>query len=73
MPLASRVPVPALLATAIASLIGVLDEGIQWFLPRRVLDPVDILFNVLAALMAVAASVALRWARGGRGNRVVRH
>lgn len=58
-----RVPVPGLLAIAIASVVGVIDEGIQWFLPSRVMDPVDILFNVLAAVMAIIASVALRWAR----------
>ncbi len=63
-----RVPVPGLLAIAIASLIGVLDEGIQWFLPSRVMDPVDILFNVMAAAMAVTASVALRWARRRAGE-----
>ena len=59
-----RIPVPALLALVAASLIGVLDECIQAFLPSRVFDPVDMLFNVLAAVMAVAASVALGWARG---------
>ena len=58
-----RVPVPALLAVLAASLVGVLDECIQLFLPSRVFDPEDILFNVLAAVMAVAASVALGWAR----------
>ncbi len=58
-----RVPVPALLAIAAASLVGVVDEGIQKLIPSRVFDPVDILFNVLAAVMAVGASVALRWAR----------
>ncbi len=58
-----RVPVPSLLAIGIASLVGAVDQGIQWFLPSRVMDPVDILFNVLAAVMAVGASVALRWAR----------
>ena len=58
-----RVPVPSLLAIAIASVIGIIDEGIQWFLPSRVMDPMDMLFNVLAAVMAVIASVALRWAR----------
>ncbi len=63
-----RVPVPGLLAIAIASLIGVLDEGIQRFLPSRVMDPVDILFNVMAAAMAVTASVALRWARRRAGE-----
>ena len=58
-----RVPVPALLAIVAASLVGVIDEGIQRLIPSRVFDPVDILFNVLAAAMAVTASVALRWAR----------
>ena len=58
-----RVPTPALLAIAAASLVGVIDEGIQKLLPSRVFDPVDILFNVLAAVMAVVASVALRRAR----------
>ena len=58
-----RVPVPALLAILAASLVGVIDEGIQKLVPSRVFDPVDILFNVLAAVMAVTASVALRWAR----------
>ena len=58
-----RVPVPAPLAILIASLVGTLDEGVQWLLPNRTFDPVDILFNVLAAAMAVAASAALQWAR----------
>ncbi len=58
-----RVPVPALLAILAASLVGVIDEGIQKLVPGRVFDPVDILFNVLAAAMAVTAGVALRWAR----------
>ncbi len=58
-----RVPVPALLAIAAASLVGAVDEGIQKLIPSRVFDPVDILFNVLAAAMAIAASVALRRAR----------
>ncbi len=58
-----RVPVPALLAIVATALVGLLDECIQVFLPSRVFDPVDILFNLLAAVMAVAASVALAWAR----------
>lgn len=67
-----RVPVPGLLAIAIASVIGVIDEGIQWLLPSRVMDPVDMLFNALAAVMAVVASGALRWARQ-RANHFLRH
>ena len=65
-----RVPLPALLAILATSLVGVIDECIQWFLPNRVFDPTDMLFNFLAALMAVGASVALSWARRrvrGRG------
>ena len=58
-----RVPAPALLAIMAASLVGVIDELIQRVIPGRVFDPVDILFNVLAAVMAVGASVALRRAR----------
>lgn len=58
-----RVPVPALFAMLLTSLLGTLDEGIQWLLPSRTFDPWDILFNVLAAVMAVSASAALQWAR----------
>ncbi len=58
-----RVPLPPVLAVLITAALGALDEGIQWLLPNRVFDPVDILFNLLAGTMAVAASVALTWAR----------
>ena len=58
-----RVPLPGVLAVAATSLIGVSDELIQALLPSRVFDPQDIVFNVLAAVMAVSASAALSWAR----------
>ena len=58
-----RVPLPPLLAILATATLGLLDECIQWFLPNRVFDPVDILFNLLAGTMAVAASVALAWVR----------
>lgn len=64
-----RVPVPALLAVLAASLVGVLDENIQALLPNRAYDIRDVLFNVLAALMAVAASATLAWARRWRTRR----
>ena len=56
-------PVPAILAILFSSLIGIVDEVIQLFLPSRHFDLDDILFNVLASLMAVVSMVALGWAR----------
>ncbi len=58
-----RVPSPAWLAIAATALVGAVDESIQIFIPSRVFDPVDIGFNTLAAVMAVAASVVLGRAR----------
>ena len=58
-----KVPLPALLAVLTTVLAGALDECIQWFLPSRVFDPMDMLFNAFAAVMAVAANLALGWAR----------
>lgn len=58
-----RVPLPPLLAVIATTALGALDEGIQWFLPTRVFDPQDILFNFLAGAMAVGSSIALAWAR----------
>ncbi|MDX1438425.1 MAG: VanZ family protein [Rubricoccaceae bacterium] len=58
-----NVPFPALLAILATSLIGALDEGVQLFLPSRVFDPLDIVFNSLAALIAVVAMAILGWAR----------
>ena len=58
-----RVLLPAVTAAAITSSIGVIDECIQALLPHRVFDPVDILFNVLAAVTTIAASVTLSWIR----------
>lgn len=57
------VPVPAGLAVVVTALLGTLDECIQLLVPGRIFDQVDILFNVLAAVMAVVASEALGWAR----------
>ena len=67
-----HVPVPALVAVAAASVVGVIDECIQALIPSRVFDLEDILFNFLAALMAVVASVALSWARRRRRDRAQR-
>ena len=71
-----RVPVPAVMAVVLTAALGVVDESIQWFLPNRVFDPMDILFNFLAATTSVAAVVVLAWTRRWtlrrRGERVAR-
>ncbi len=52
---------PALYAFLIAFLRGVLDKLIQLFLPSRVFDPIDILFNGFAAFMSITASMVILW------------
>lgn len=54
---------PALSAIIITILLGWIDEGIQAILPNRVYDIRDVLFNSLAGLMSVLASLALMWAQ----------
>ena len=58
-----RAPLPPVLAITATAALGAVDEGIQWFLPNRVFDPQDILFNLLAGTMSVGAVVSLAWAR----------
>ena len=60
------VKMPGLTAIVATSLIGFADECIQAAIPSRVFDPLDILFNFVAAVMAVATVAALHWARGPR-------
>lgn len=64
-----NVRVPAVLAIAATTMIGVLDECIQFFMPNRVFDPIDMGQNFLAAFTAVLASMALGWARRRIGKR----
>ncbi len=54
-----RVRLPAALAIVAAAATGVIDEAIQLALPHRVFDPVDMLFNTLAAGSAVVAGLIL--------------
>ena len=58
-----RVPLPTLFAVVATAVLGVLDECIQWLLPNRVFDPLDILFNLLAGTLSIGAVVSLAWAR----------
>ncbi len=59
----NKVLVSAFIAWIATLATGVLDECIQIFLPDRVFDPVDILFNGLAGFMAIGSSVLLQWIR----------
>lgn len=58
-----RIPYPGLVAILVTTLIGTVDEFLQVFIPSRVFDPIDILFNFLAAVMTVATVAALDWIR----------
>lgn len=58
-----------LLAILLASLAGAIDEFIQIFLPNRVFDCRDVLFNTLAGAMAIGSGLAFRWARSRVGNK----
>jgi hypothetical protein len=57
---------PALVAFLITFSIGVLDECIQILLPDRYFDPEDIIFNGMAAFMAIGSNVILNWVRKRR-------
>ena len=57
------VPNPAVTAILMTCALGIVDESVQYFLPNRVFDLRDMLVNVLAAIMAIAAVTALGWAR----------
>jgi VanZ family protein len=44
-------------------ILGWVDEGIQWFLPNRVYDLVDVGLNAAFGLMAIVASLVVGLAR----------
>lgn len=62
-------PLTALIAFLITAFIGTLDEWIQLFLPDRVFDAEDILFNALSALTAIGVSLAIQWTRKKFGKK----
>ena len=63
-----RVPVPAVLAIAMTTAVGVVDECIQFFVPSRTFDWFDIGFDLLASVLAVGSSVSIRWVRRWLGR-----
>ena len=56
----------ALGGMSLTTILGFIDEGIQYFLPDRVFDLRDILFNFLAGMMAILASLLMGWIRQRR-------
>lgn len=59
---------PAILAFVITVLLGLFDEIIQIFLPNRVYDNFDVLFNAIAAFMAITGNAILTYVRNWRKN-----
>lgn len=57
----SKVLYPAILAILATGFTGIIDEFIQKFVPNRVFDFRDVLFNFLAGMMAIGSVVLLRW------------
>jgi len=58
-----RIFLSGLFAFLITFSIGFIDELIQLFIPSRVFDPIDILFNTLAAFMTITTSLLIHWIR----------
>jgi len=58
-----RVPAPTVLALLFSLLLGLLDESIQFLLPNRVFDPIDVAFNSLAATIIIGARWVVRLLR----------
>ncbi|MDH3650367.1 MAG: VanZ family protein [Saprospiraceae bacterium] len=58
-----RVPLAGMMAIGVTWVLCWIDEGIQMILPNRVYDIRDVVFNLVGAGLAVAASMALLWAR----------
>ena len=49
------------MAIVLTSILGCIDECIQWFLPNRVFDLRDVAFNMLAAALAIGAILGITW------------
>ena len=62
------VPAPALVAIAMTGIIGIVDELVQLVVPSRVFDPIDIWFDLGAAVFAVVLAVGLGRLRRGQGR-----
>ena len=59
-----QIKYPALIAIGASGFIGLFDEFIQFFMPNRVFDFLDIGFNLFASILAVTGSVLVSWVKG---------
>ncbi len=59
---------PTIMGFILALIIGIADEYIQKFIPERIFDPQDILFNILAVTMAISGSMLIFWIRKTKNN-----
>ena len=64
---------PASMAILLASLIGVIDECIQLFIPNRVFDYYDIAFNGMVVLTAIFFHLLMGWLRKKIGKSTKDH
>lgn len=60
----AMIKIPALIAFFCAGTIGLLDECIQYFMPFRVFDFVDIGFNFLASAIGIIMNISVKWLQG---------
>lgn len=59
-----RITTIPIVVVAVTAALGSIDEVLQLILPNRVFDVHDILYNILASVMAVISNGSLRWMRG---------
>ena len=50
-------------ALVLTFLLGLIDEALQLFIPNRMFDPLDILFNGIAITFALGANMTITWIR----------
>ncbi|NNC94790.1 MAG: VanZ family protein [Chitinophagales bacterium] len=50
---------PYLIAMLITCLLGIFDEAIQYFIPIRVFDPLDMVFNTGAGVLAILSAMLI--------------
>lgn len=55
---------PALVSFLISGTFGLLDECMQYFIPYRVFDLIDIGFNFLASAIGITMNIGVSWLQG---------